>query len=56
MATSIFAGALGVNCDHCHVPGRWESDEKPAKNTARLMMELFDEMPQYFEKDHQPIM
>jgi hypothetical protein len=34
MTMSVFAAALGVSCDHCHVPGRWESDEKPAKNTG----------------------
>jgi hypothetical protein len=56
MAMSIFAGALGVGCDHCHVPGRWDSDEKPAKVTARLMLHLFDEIPLYFDKGRQPIM
>src|SRR5450432_3964154 len=30
MAMSIFAAALGVGCEHCHVAGRWDSDEKPA--------------------------
>jgi hypothetical protein len=28
---------LGVDCAHCHVPGEFEKDEKPAKNTARSM-------------------
>ena len=35
MAMSIFAGALGVGCEHCHVPGHWDSDKKPAKVTAQ---------------------
>jgi hypothetical protein len=56
MAMSIFAAALGVGCDHCHVPGRWDSDEKPAKVTARLMLGLFDEIPHYFEASRQPSM
>jgi hypothetical protein len=56
MTMSVFAAALGVGCDHCHVPGRWESDEKPAKNTARLMLRIFDEVPQYFDKARQPSM
>lgn len=56
MAMSIFAGALGVDCDHCHVPGHWESDEKPAKTTARFMLRMFDEIPHYFEESHQPMM
>ncbi len=32
-----YARSLGVNCTHCHVPGKWESDEKPQKNIAREM-------------------
>jgi hypothetical protein len=56
MAMSIFAGALGVGCDYCHVLGRWDSDEKPAKVTARLMLRMFDEIPHYFEEGHQPVM
>jgi hypothetical protein len=52
---SVFAAALGVGCDHCHVPWRWESDEKPTKVTARLMMAIFDEIPRYFEDSRQPV-
>lgn len=32
-----YARSLGVNCTHCHVPGKWDSDEKPQKNIARDM-------------------
>jgi len=32
-----FARALGVNCTHCHVPDKWESEEKPQKQIARDM-------------------
>jgi hypothetical protein len=35
-----FVPNLGVNCSHCHVPGQWESDEKPQKNIAREMWTL----------------
>ena len=28
---------LGVSCTYCHVPGKWESDEKPTKQIAREM-------------------
>ena len=31
--------ALGVDCDYCHVKQK-ESDEKPAKQTARKMMQM----------------
>jgi hypothetical protein len=32
-----FARSLGVNCTHCHVPDKWESEEKTQKQTARDM-------------------
>jgi hypothetical protein len=54
MTMSVFAGALGVPCDYCHVSGSWASDEKPAKRAAREMLDLFEEIPPYFEKSHQP--
>jgi hypothetical protein len=56
MNMSIYASALGVSCDHCHVPGRWESGEKAAKNTARLMLGMFSEFPKYFDAARQPSM
>lgn len=33
-----FTVALGVKCDACHVQGNFASDEKPMKNTARMMI------------------
>ena len=32
-----FARSLGVTCTHCHVPDKWESEEKTQKQTARDM-------------------
>lgn len=32
-----YARSLGVNCTHCHVPDKWESEEKPTKQIARDM-------------------
>lgn len=32
-----FGRSLGVSCGYCHVPGKWDLDEKQEKNTARLM-------------------
>ena len=32
-----YSRSLGVSCTHCHVPGRWESDEKPNKQVASEM-------------------
>ena len=35
-----FTRALGVDCAHCHVPGAWDRDDKPAKMRARQMLQL----------------
>ena len=32
-----YARSLGVNCTHCHVPEKFESEEKPTKQIAREM-------------------
>lgn len=32
-----FARSLGVTCTHCHVPDKWEVEEKPQKQIARDM-------------------
>ncbi|MEA3245306.1 MAG: c-type cytochrome [Gemmatimonadota bacterium] len=32
-----FTVALGVDCTHCHTPGRWEADDKETKQIAREM-------------------
>lgn len=47
-----FSFALGVRCQHCHAGGdgvsfegvRFDSDEKPAKQKARAMLRLVDEL------------
>ena len=36
---AFMANSLGVTCAHCHTSA-WESDEKPAKDTARKMIAL----------------
>ena len=35
-----FANSLGVGCGHCHVPGKWESEEKKDKQIARAMWNM----------------
>jgi hypothetical protein len=37
--TAFMSNALGVTCAHCHAKA-WESDEKPAKETARKMIAM----------------
>jgi hypothetical protein len=36
----FISASLGVGCAHCHVAGAWEKDDKPAKNTARMMLAM----------------
>ena len=35
-----FTRSLGVTCTHCHVPGKWDADDKGAKETARAMSRM----------------
>jgi hypothetical protein len=37
---SALTGLLGVNCTYCHVKDKWDSEEKPAKQTARKMFKM----------------
>jgi photosynthetic reaction center cytochrome c subunit len=35
-----FGRSLGVSCGFCHVPDKWDLDDKEEKNTARLMFAM----------------
>jgi hypothetical protein len=35
-----FGRSLGVSCGFCHVPGKWDLDDKQEKNTARIMIAM----------------
>lgn len=35
-----FTRSLGVDCTHCHVPDKWDLDDKDTKKTARAMSEM----------------
>lgn len=39
-AMQFIAASLGVSCEFCHVPGKYEADDKGAKKTAREMMAM----------------
>jgi photosynthetic reaction center cytochrome c subunit len=39
-AMQFIAASLGVECDFCHVQGKFEADDKPAKKTARHMIAM----------------
>ena len=32
-----YSRSLGVTCTHCHIPDKWDSDDKTQKQTARDM-------------------
>lgn len=48
--TNGFSPALGVGCDHCHVPGNWASDEKNPKRVSREMWRMTGEINQQVGK------
>jgi photosynthetic reaction center cytochrome c subunit len=35
-----FGASLGAGCGFCHVPGKWESEEKKNKQIARAMWDM----------------
>lgn len=39
-AMERWSEALGVGCDHCHVPNEWHQDVKKEKEIARQMVNL----------------
>jgi len=39
-AMQFITSSLGVNCEFCHVQGKMDLDDKPAKKTARDMMAM----------------
>jgi photosynthetic reaction center cytochrome c subunit len=36
----FITASLGVGCDHCHVQGSFDKDDKKPKQTARMMMKM----------------
>src|SRR5215510_4573210 len=47
-AMSFMAASLGVECSHCHTPPAMEKDEKPAKQTARRMLVMMNDINKNF--------
>src|SRR5262245_42755143 len=47
-AMSFIAASLGVECSHCHTPPAMEKDEKPAKQTARRMLVMMNDINKNF--------
>ncbi len=51
----MFTKSLGVNCNHCHVQGEFEKDDKPAKETARRMLRLTGVIAREYYNGNSPI-
>lgn len=50
----LFVQALGVNCGYCHARGKFSSDEKPQKLTARKMIEMVQSINKEYFPDYKP--
>jgi hypothetical protein len=44
---AVYNVALGVGCDHCHVPTDWKQAEKAPMRLVPRMSALFAEFPKY---------
>jgi hypothetical protein len=55
----LFSRSLGVRCDHCHEVSEehqdWASDKKDAKNAARNMMKMVQEINANFMPKFEPL-
>ena len=40
LVMAMFTKSLGVGCEHCHVEGMWDLDDKPEKTKARGMLRM----------------
>jgi hypothetical protein len=45
-----FSPALGVRCNHCHEPGKWDSDAKEQKQVAREMSKMSTALNEQLKK------
>ena len=52
---SFMAASLGVDCNYCHVPDQFDKDDKPAKQTARKMLQMVDKLNKDFYGGSGPI-
>jgi hypothetical protein len=55
MVMGMFTKSLGVDCNHCHVPGEFEKDDKPAKATARRMLRLTGVIAREYYNGQSPV-
>lgn len=55
MIMTMFTRSLGVDCNYCHVEGKFELDDKPAKQTARRMLSMVGAVAREIYKGSTPI-
>ena len=48
LTMQYIAASLGVQCNHCHVQGQNDLDDKDTKKTAREMMKMVDQLNSTF--------
>jgi hypothetical protein len=52
---TMFTRSLGVDCTYCHVEGKFELDDKPAKQTARKMLRMVGTIAREIYKGSTPV-
>jgi len=52
---TFMAASLGVDCNYCHVKGQFDKDDKPAKQTARKMLQMVEMLNKEFYGGSGPI-
>jgi hypothetical protein len=50
-----FTASLGVDCEHCHVKGHFDADDKKEKKTARTMITMVHDLDQNVFNGHQEV-
>src|SRR5262249_40414925 len=55
LAMRMFSKSLGVDCAHCHTPGAFEKDDKPAKETARRMLRMTGVVAREYYSGNSPV-
>jgi hypothetical protein len=51
---NLIVQGLGVNCNTCHVPRNFPSEEKPIKQKARQMLEMTRALNKQYFPDYKP--
>jgi nitrate/TMAO reductase-like tetraheme cytochrome c subunit len=55
MVMTLYSAAVGKDCSFCHVPNKWEADDKRPKQRAREMMTMTQDVLAKFFNGRGPI-